>query len=115
MSGGQRPPNKGDGQELRFATGKELERSGLWRCPPPQSTHSVPEKVGRAGHAHPWGTEVPKPLTPSHPKARISPGREPGATKRGIGCHEKLPARLSPRKQDGKLKVAGDDLPAPRT
>lgn len=94
--------------------GEELELGGLRRRPP-QSTHPIPEKVRRAEHAHPWGRGAPKPLTPSYPKARISPGREPGATKRGTGGHEKLPARLSPREHDRKIKVTGDDLPAPRT
>lgn len=73
-------------------------------------------REGRQGWADtPLGHWSPEASNPSYPKGRISPGREPGATKRGIGGHEKLPARLSPREQDGKLKVTGDDLPAPRT
>lgn len=64
---------------------------------------------------HTLGYRSPEASNPTYPKARISPGREPGATKRGTGGHEKLPARLSPREQDRKIKVTGDDLPAPRT
>lgn len=72
MPGGQRPPNKGDGQELRLAT-EELELSGLWRRPSPQSTHPIPEKVGRAERAHPWGTGALKPLTALLPEGENQP------------------------------------------